>query len=99
MLVQSFEPLLIDFLITRELCLCLVGVSLFLSLRFAFKRLIINFHRNLIKYSLKTGPIVSFLLAKNELIIQGNLKASNVRKEHVFFCHLIVILVFLFLDG
>lgn len=99
MFVQGLKPLGNDLFITGKLCLCLVVLGLFLCLCFHLKGLIANFHRNFIKYSLKARPIVSFLFAKNGLIIERDLKTSNVGKEDVFFGQLIVVLVFLLLDG
>jgi hypothetical protein len=61
--------------------------------------LIVQFDRKLIENSLKAGPVVCFLFAKNNFAIQCDLKASNVGEKHVFFGQLIVVLVFLLLNG
>jgi hypothetical protein len=85
MLIQSFRSLWNDFSITGKLSLCLIGLNLFLCPWLHLKRLIVKLGRKFIEKSLKAGPIVCFLFTKNELIIQSDLKASNVGEKHVFF--------------
>ncbi len=76
----------------------LMSLHLILKFRLCFQRLLKHFNRQVIQYCIKGGPVICFLFAKNQLIIESDLEAPNIGKKHVFFTNRVVILVFLLLN-
>jgi hypothetical protein len=52
-----------------------------------------------VKHSFKARPVVGFLFAENELIIDSDFEAANIREKHVFLSNRVIVLVLLLLDG